>query len=227
MRWFWDTLAAEVEKAELRKRYPALSLQIDRERKQAVLSGVIMVAPDTGYSVSVEVPKDYPIGVPRLRCRSEEVPIENDRHFDQITGTACLCARTEYRVHWPSGSSLADFIDRLVLPFLAGQFYYDTHGTWPPTGQRSHGLPGIIEAYRELAMPFGNTSNVTLLRLAELLARTSEPKGHEMCPCGSQRRLRNCHQEELQTLRRTIEPRHVAQDLMEFRRAFPSPSDSR
>src|SRR5207244_273910 len=100
-----------------------------------------------------------------------EIPWELDRHIIIQNGVACLCARSENRIHWPVGSNLADFVERLVKPFFVGQFYYETHSCWPSTGERSHGRNGIIEAYVELAAPLGNTSLSVIKDLMQLLAR--------------------------------------------------------
>src|SRR5207244_6178828 len=118
------------------------------------------------------------------------------------------CVRSEYRLHWPKGSDLVLFIERLVLPFFAGQCFFDTFGFWPPNAGRSHGPDGIIEAYRDLVVPLGKSSLEVIEKVMRTLASTRRPQGHEPCPCGSGLILRECHAEVLRHLRehRAAEP---------------------
>jgi hypothetical protein len=213
MQWFWDSTRGIAEASELKERFLTLDLLLDREQKSATARGKVFVADGIGFATLLELPDDYPAGVPILRCDPKEIPWKPDRHANEQTGEGCLCVRSEYRIHWPFGSSLATFIERLVVPYFIGQFYYDTHGCWPPTGHRSHGPPGIIEAYVDLTAQLGNSSTETIERLMRLLARKAHPKGHELCPCGSMKPLRKCHGEVIRNLRRNVAPQDAVADL--------------
>lgn len=197
----------------MRCRFPSLQMRSTSGRECPMVTGTFYVAPDMGYTTNLEVPSDYPSAPPILHCNPAEIPWELDRHVVPQSGHACLCARSEYRLHWPEGASLSAFFEHLVKPYFLGQFYYEAHGCWPPTGARSHGWKGIIEAYIELCSPFGNASNETIIRVMRLLARKNNPQGHKTCPCGSGRSLRQCHREELMTLRKKVWPKDAAADL--------------
>lgn len=166
---------------------------------------------ERGYSVNLEVPRNYPQGIPKLWCDRAQIPWEIDRHV-YPDGHACLCVAGEYRKHWPPGSDLTDFLTKLVRPFLVGQAYYQDHGHWPPGCERSHGVGGIIEAYQEMLGPVGALEVPVIEDWVRLLARRGHPKGHEACPCGSGRKLRNCHRDFLKTLRNVVDPDHAKQD---------------
>jgi hypothetical protein len=213
MQWFWDSKRGITEASELKEQFPTLDLVLDRDRKSASIRGKLFVAPDIGYTVLLELPDDYPIGIPILRCDAHEIPWKADRHVNAQTGEACLCVRSEYRIYWPFGASVRVFIQRLVAPYFAGQFYYDINGCWPSSGYRSHGAPGIIEAYRDLAAPLGAVSIETIQRLMRLLSRKGDPQGHELCPCGSGERLRKCHGEAVRRMRGLVSPVHATADL--------------
>jgi hypothetical protein len=218
MQWFWDSTRGLQEIAELTQRFPTLTLHLNRAHQNAVVAGTLTIAEEVDYTVTLLIPRKYPAGIPVLFCNSKEVEWKLDRHVFERggNGQACLCARSEYRIHWPEGSSISKFIDRLVIPFFVGQFYFDTHGCWPPTGQRSHGKAGVIEAYVELTTMFGDSSLQTIERLLRLLARKNVPQGHEWCPCGSGRRLRNCHGQVFYNLRQNISPESAIADLREL-----------
>ena len=166
-----------------------------------------------GFTVHLEIPGNYPRGTPIMRCNPKEIPWEVDRHVYPQSGQACLCVASEYRKHWPYGSDLTDFLGTLVRPYLIGQAYYQAHGHWPPGHERSHGVEGIMEAYQDLLTPLGPVGEATIRRFMKLLARPSCPKGHEICPCGSGVRLRNCHRSLLMELRGMVDPAHARNDL--------------
>jgi hypothetical protein len=221
MRWYWETEKGTQGAAKLRETFATLSLRLDRENESASVTGVLPITADTGYTVILDLPPNYPVGVPTLWINRKEIPWIPDRHVNQTTGEACLCVKSEYRLHWPHRSDICVFIDRLVRPYFAAQFFYDTYRFWPKDGARSHGKDGIVEAYRELSAPFGDDSMQTIKRLMRLLARKGDPKGHELCPCGRGVRLRKCHFEAFRRLRGNIAAEHAEADL---RMLFPNQS---
>ncbi len=208
-RWNPDLLARE--QRCLAESYP--SLLLDTSRRQAVVTGVMQVAGEVGYTVDLLVPDRYPREIPVQRCDRKEIPWEVDRHVYPGSGIACLCVPSEYRWHWPCGSNLTDFLENLVRPFFVGQLYYQAHGQWPAGAERSHGREGIVEAYRDILSPLGPVASATIEWVMKLLVRKNDPKGHETCPCGSGRKLRDCHRDLLARFRRKIDPRHAAADL--------------
>ena len=69
-----------------------------------------------------------------------------------------------------------------------------------------------MEVYRELLAPLRSVEARVIKNVMRLLARPSDPGGHEACPCGSGRRLRKCHRSLLTDLRRVVDPEHAAAD---------------
>lgn len=208
-RWNLDQ-----ENARLSVAFPELVMAVHSDGS-GIVTGRLSVAGDIGYTVQLVVPIEYPAREPILICKQDEVPWEIDRHVYEKNGVACLCSRSETRIHWPLGSDITDFVSKLVHPYFVGQFYYDTHGSWPPTGERSHGKAGILETFRELLSELGSPSETQIERFLQLLARKNAPQGHESCPCGSGKRSRNCHRNLMLQLRSCIDPRHAALDLKE------------
>jgi hypothetical protein len=216
---YWDTEKGAKEAAILQQTFPTLGLELDRENRLASIRGILPIIPSVGYTVMLKLLANYPTGIPTLWVDRNEIDWLADRHVNAITGEGCLCVRSEYRLHWPSGSDLATFIQQLVRPYFASQFFYDTHGFWPKDSARSHGRDGIIEAYKDLTAPLCDSSLPVIERVMRLLAGKRRPQGHEPCPCGSGLILRKCHSEALHRLRREIDPEHVAAD---FEMTFPA-----
>ena len=198
------------ERRRLAEAFPSLTL--DTTKHPASVAGTMWLDSGVGFSIDLEIPGNYPHGIPKLRCNPKEIPWKTDRHVEPQTGLACLCVASEYRKHWPPGSDLVDFLEALVRPHLVGQAYFQAHGHWPPGHERSHGAEGIIEAYEELLAPLGSVNHSVILNFMRFLAQETLPKGHVMCPCGSGTRLRNCHRALLVELRNAIDPEHAQQD---------------
>ena len=199
------------EKGRLAEAFPSLTL--DTSQYPASVTGTMWLDSEVGFSINLEIPGNYPRGIPKLRCNPDEIPWLTDRHVEPGTGLACLCVSSEYRKYWPLGSDLTDFLEVLVRPYLIGQFYYQAHGRWPPGHERSHGVRGIVEAYRELLAPLEPVRLSVIAHFMRLLARKTHPKGHETCPCGSGVRLRNCHRSLLIDLRQIVDPEHARADV--------------
>ena len=107
--------------------------------------------------------------------------------------------------------NIVNFLEGFVAPFLVWQAYYDAHQKPPSWGERSHFADGIIEYYAEL---LGMNKYPSVVGFMRLLARKNRPKGHEICPCGSGERLRNCHRELLYSIREQVDWEYVAVDLL-------------
>ncbi|KUO40384.1 MAG: hypothetical protein AVW05_03720 [Hadesarchaea archaeon DG-33] len=150
------------------------------------------------YSIEIELPRNYPESLPIVREVGGRIPQTADRHINP-TGEACLFLPDErWKVCHP-GSSLLDFLNGPVRNFFVGQSLVELGQPWP-FGEWSHASVGIIEYYAEL---LGTKDLATILRYLDYLSKP-KIKGHWKCPCGSGRRLRNCHFEELKDLRTKV-----------------------
>ncbi len=101
------------ERARIAEAFPLLTL--DTSEVPARVTGTMWLDSGIGFSVDLEIPGNYPRGVPELRCNRREIPWEIDRHVLPC-GRACLCVASEYRRHWPPGSDLADLLQNVVRP---------------------------------------------------------------------------------------------------------------
>ena len=205
------------ERDRLATAFPDLTL--DTSRQPATVTGTMWLDSEIGYSTELRIPDSYPEGTPLLFCNQNEIPWEIDRHVHPQYGIACLCVNSEYRMHWPRGSDLTDFLERLVKPFFVGQAYYQVHGHWPLGQERSHGPEGIIEAYKDFLAPMGSPNIEVIKGFMYLLTCRNHPKGNKKCPCGSGKQLRKCHRSLLVRLRRIIDPEHAKQD---YRILYPT-----
>lgn len=188
------------------------------KRESAIVHGTyILQVPDSTrqieYGIVLVIPENYPKAVPQMFCNDPKLPIGNiDRHIMK-DGRACLGVQAEIGMYWPPGSTIVDFLDKFVAPFLAWQFYYDVFQRPPPWGARPHGKQGILEFYGELLGIPADSSTESIEKFMELLARKNQPGGHEPCPCGSGKKLRNCHRELVYEVRKRVARENVKDDL--------------
>lgn len=194
------------------------------KRESAVVHGMYSLhVPDSDreieYGVVLVLQGNYPKRPPEMFCNDPKLPIGNiDRHI-MSDGRACLAVHAEIGRRWPPGSTIIDYLDNLVAPFLAWQAYYDEYQKPPPWGEHSHGAQGIIEYYANL---LGRSTDCSVVGFMRLLARKNRPKGHEPCPCNSGKRLRDCHRDLLYDIRQRVAWQDAAHDLTVLVRADSS-----
>jgi len=165
---------------------------------------------DIEYGIVIFFPDNYPKHPPILFCNDSKLPIGIiDRHIMK-DGSACLGVRAEINNRWRSNPTVVNFIENIVEPFLVWQAHFDAFQKPPPWGQRSHFEKGILEFYSEL---WGVPTEADIVGFMKLLGRKNEPKGHEICPCNSGKRLRKCHKELIIKARQQVDWRDVQQDL--------------
>jgi len=162
------------------------------------------------YGISILMPNKYPKQLPDMFCNDPKLPVGDiDRHI-MDDGSACLGVYADIMTRWSLKPGIGSFLENFVAPFLVWQAYYDTHQKPPSWGERSHFAEGVIEYYAEL---LGLNKHRSVVEFVRLLARKNRPKGHEICPCGSGDRLRNCHRDLLYNTRKKVSWKYVGKDL--------------
>jgi len=176
------------------------------------------------YRICILLPERYRAQIPILFCNDPKLPIGDiDRHI-MPDGSACLGVYSDIMTRWSMKPDIVNFLENFVASFLVWQAYYDAHQKPPPWGERPHYADGIIEYYAELV---GMKKRLLVIEVMKLLARKKRPKGHEICPCGSGERLRNCHRELLYSIREQVDWEYVAVDLQTVLREDRSKDQAR
>jgi hypothetical protein len=191
-------------KSLLRKSYP--DLQVFTRNNRPLIRGSFPVQHEGNildrYLIEVEVPANLSKEVPIVREIGGRIPRLADRHVN-MDGTACISVPEEWLLS--SGhENLLNFLNGPVRDFFLGQSLVERGKKWP-YGDRSHGFAGLIEAYGEM---FNTEDPEKIRRYLEFLSRKGF-KGHWICPCGTANKVRDCHMDRMQKLRRQIPP-HVA-----------------
>ena len=185
-----------------------------------VAEGELIVAspncPDERFDVRIEVSPDFPESEPRVFEIGKQIPHTVDRHIED-TGTCCTGVYEEWLVE-SEDHSFSAFLCGPVDRFFFSQVWFELtkrlhgKGEWP-FGERSHGLIGIIEGYTTaIGIEFDPENAAPLFAHLRLLERKNA-KGHVQCPCGSGKRLRDCHSDRLSRLRSKVRPQLASRML--------------
>ena len=153
------------------------------------------------YDVEIEIPSDYPQNPPTVKETSHKIPRNMDNHVNPKNGSICLGAPLAVKRTFAKERTLLWFVREQLIRFLSSYSYKRDYGLYP-NGELSHGNKGLLEYYRDL---FSVQDNWQVLGLIKLLADDNY-RGHALCPCGSNKKVRNCHGNFLREIRNCQRP---------------------
>lgn len=159
------------------------------------------------YHIEIKLSHKSPTDLPIVREIDGRIPHEPNRHINPKDGTACIVLPDSYWNKYPSGMSLVDFLNGPVQNFFASQSLLESGAPKPwIDGEWRHGSLGIIDFYSEIL----GTKNPK--EIYQYLRALKSPivKGHWICPCGSGKKIRDCHHWAFIEELRTRIPRSVA-----------------
>lgn len=184
------------EQERLAINYP--SLNFITEDNTIFIRGKLQIAKIAVFDIEIKLPDDYPNSLPEVKELGGKIPISGERHIN-YDGTCCLTVPVKMHQDLGKDYSITDFIEKFVVPFFANQVYYEIRGLWA-NGDYSHGDRGILECYKDI-LKLSNLQQITeLMKIAQQIF----PKTTKTCPCGSGKKLRDCHLPELINLKATI-----------------------
>jgi hypothetical protein len=189
---------------ELETKYPDLTVRT--ERKEIYIRGTFAILHEEKvldrYQIEIQW-SDADTEIPILRETGGRIPWLADRHMTQ-GGLACLFVPEEWLLRPREERTLTQYLDGPVRNYFLWQSLFE-RGESPPWKDRSHGAPGLFEAYGDMVGMQGKEAISGCL----IILSKKTFKGHWICPCGSAQKIRHCHLQHLQNLRLKI-PRHVA-----------------
>lgn len=142
------------------------------------------------FCVEITIPNEYPLEIPTIK----EIGGKIDRRYHHINynGTLCLATETEIKLEFNKGLALIEWIDRYVIPYLFSYCYYKRYNIFP-FGERSHGIEGIFEFYKEF---FEVESKAQCINLLDYICNKNY-RGHDACPCNNGEKVRKCHKDKI------------------------------
>lgn len=134
--------------------------------------------------------------------------------FNHVNNDKSLCLGIEAEIKiiiFKNTGDLIYWFDKFVINYLYAAMYFKRFND-VPFGERSHGIEGKIEFYRE----FLKEKNIAKIYYMLTYVQSNEIVGHRVCPCGSGRRIRNCHMKELLSIKEI----NNINDMIEIERAY-------
>lgn len=141
------------------------------------------------FSIKMIVPSNYPENLPVVWETGDR--ISQDFH-SYSNKSLCLGFPNAVREVFLNKPSLLGFVENCLIPYLFAFSYFDKYKKMP-FGELSHGGKGVLEYYQEY---FQVDEPEKIKIFLQLLVEDSY-RGHLSCPCGSKKRLRNCHGQKL------------------------------
>ncbi len=158
------------------------------------------------FEIEIDIPDDYPKYLPKIteiqgKIQSDYAHLNDDSSF-------CLATPLAERQSFNQDPTLFGFMNNLVIPYLYSYCYWLKHNEYP-FGDRSHGMLGVIEHYKDIF----NTNAIP--ELLDGLYRIAQHgyRGHHPCPCGSGLIVRKCHRTVTQDIAKDDTREVLSKDL--------------
>lgn len=210
--------------AEVENRFPKLKYRASSENKLGLLVGELDICDAAGdywdtFNIAIQIPENYPFGIPIVMERSQIIPRETDRHISE-EGICCLDVEHRLLYLAKKGIRLADFIATKVYPYFANQLFYRETGRFAGE-EYAHYFEGVRQFYAE---ELKLTHRDVALSFLQLILTNRLPRRNDKCPCGSQSKYKNCHSTSVITLQ-TIGQDRLKKDMEGFA-ALPTESSN-
>lgn len=140
------------------------------------------------FNVEIVVPRDYPLALPIVNELSNCIAEGYPHRYEG--GQLCLASNLELMMFFNRNNDISIFVEQYIIPYLYTYKYYEFFGIYP-YGERSHGPMGDLEYLKDL-LAVNDWSQVYNIMI---FVMNSHYRGHIQCPCGSGKRIRNCHGE--------------------------------
>lgn len=198
---------------ELLKKMP--SFTVDRRDEYSILKGSLILNHKGSvnfykkFEMEIIIDNKYPNILPKVYELSNI--LSKDYHINP-DGSLCLGTDFDIRLKLYPEYKLIDYIEYFIYPFLYNSLYYKNYKV-SPYGERSHGEEGIIESYIDFF-------KIEKTRAKDLFSNLNKRKfkrkliykdklNKYLCPCGSGKKIYQCHKEEIKRLKNTIKKQDI------------------
>lgn len=175
----------------IKRKYPDFEI-VKRENDyvlfgEIVLNHVFNGVRMTGkFNLEIVVPRNFPSAFPTVKELSKCIDKNYSHRYKN--GQFCLASNLELKMFFSQDTDICSFIEKYVIPYLYTYRFYEEYGVYP-YGERSHGIMGDLEYLKDLF----EVDNWRQVMDIVLFVAKSTYRGHLLCPCGSGKRIRNCH----------------------------------
>jgi hypothetical protein len=172
------------------------------------------------FEILIVIEWGFPFVEPLVWETAKRIPRDPDRHIYSASGQCCICIWEEWL--WTTDcANFQSFVDGPLNSYFVSQSLFELKGQWV-FGERRHGKDGIIDAYRRI-LKLGDQEDVSPY---VCLLRHKKIKGHNICPCGSGKKLRHCHHQFMLDLKEQI-PAFLLERMMQRIKGYSEPEASK
>lgn len=200
----------------MREKYPVFNVL--KYEKEYVFAGELgldhvydSVRMTGKFNLEITVSKNFPSQVPIVKEVSNRIDKNYPHRYNN--GQLCLASDFELKMYISQNLDISSFIDMYIIPYLYTYRYYEEYGVYP-FGERSHGILGDLEYIKELFMVSEWSQVFDIIYFIS----SSSYRGHLLCPCGSGKRIRNCHGDTLMKVMNAGLKNECKAIMMELRR---------
>ena len=177
--------------------YP--NLQIVGEPGRQYLRGILDVPDGAGgvafsYLVEIKPVARYPYRYPIAYEVGGDIPVGADNH-KYSDNSLCLGVEAEEVIQCHKGLTLVEFIEKVLIPHLANQYYRHLTGAY--LQEYAHGYAGVRQFYEKL---LGITDRAVWVALFHA-AFSKHIERNDPCCCGSGQKYKRCHEHVVQSMR--------------------------
>lgn len=147
-----------------------------------------------GFQIEILLDVKDVLGLPTVKEVGGRIPRAPERHVN-ADGSACLYLPDDLAVRCREPFDILGFLDGPVRAYFLGQAGVEL-GVPFPLGEWGHGAEGVRQL---LTAVLGFDDIKTCIKVLDTLSG-KVVKGHWPCPCGSNRKIRDCHESRLRQL---------------------------
>ena len=144
--------------------------------------------------------ENYPKEMPRIYELESRLAKCEHKYTD---GMLCLETTHNLKTYLRTKPSLKNFLIKFLTTFFVNFIHYERTGIYI-FGEHKHGDVGIIEMYMDR---FGVKEAKTAFAILNIIAN-KKYRGHGLCPCGSEKRIRKCHGQDDALINMIHSPNH-------------------
>ena len=142
---------------------------------------------DDEFHIRIDIPQAFPNCIPNVFETNKRFTRSPDYHTYK-DGSLCLGSEIRLLRHCKPTPDIRVFFDEVVLPCLYSIEHKMVYGT-TPFGELAHGEVGLIDDYEQM---FGVEGKEAVMMTLAALGKRYREANKLACPCGCQKKLRQC-----------------------------------
>lgn len=201
------------------ERFPKLKYSWNSKFRTWVIVGELDICDTEGvywntFNIAIAVPQNYPYCIPVLVEKSEIIPRDIDWHISP-EGVCCVDMSHNLLAMSKRGIHICSFISDKVYTYFANQLYKMIEEKYAGK-EYAHYFDGVIQYYiEEHNLPEKNA----IVSLLQRITTKSFIGRNDKCPCGSEKKIKHCHQNSIDILK-TLGSKRLLSDLENILETF-------